>query len=355
MINNKKVVLITGVCGETGSYTAEECLRHNEIVIGIDNLFKGTIDNVKTCLDNPNFTLIVGDLRNINNERYLFERIYGNVDLVTSKDGLYIPYVDEVYNLGAIVETRYFYERPDLTYKVNCQGAIDMFDWAIKHNVKKFVNASSSEIYGHGGYIEGNNINWDEHTKSEYDSVEDSTRWSYAHGKILTEYYMNHFKNKIDVCHLRYANCYGDRDLNPEHIIPAIINALLTGTTVNINKDYNNFYRSYLYMSDAGRATYMAMKNMKTGTAYNIGTNDLISVGDLIVLIIDKFKLLGYTGEFKYNPVIDRPGDPKYRCLDCTRAFNELGWKPEVSLGNGIISTIIAMDNKLKGMIKSNE
>lgn len=351
---DRKVVLITGVCGETGSYLAEECLRNNEVVIGIDNLFKGTLDNIKDCLDSENFVLLIGDLRNIGlyPEMFLCSKIYGNKDMLTYKEfsthgyGVYFPYIEEVYNLGAVVETRFFYERPDLTFKINCQGAIEMFDWAISKRVKKFVNASSSEIYGHGKSV---GTKWTESENSIYDAVSESNRWSYAHGKILTEYYMNHQKDKIEVCHLRYANCYGPRDLNREHIIPLLVDTLLTGRECSISRTPDKFFRSYLYMSDAAKATYLAMKNMRSGEAYNVGTDDVISVSDLLSTIEKLVRNKGYVGfrsGISFN--INRPGDPKYRCLDCSKAYNELGWYPSVSLEDGVSEVIDAMVIKLR-------
>ncbi|MCB4790675.1 MAG: GDP-mannose 4,6-dehydratase [Elusimicrobia bacterium] len=304
------VTLITGVAGLTGSYLVEKCLENGEEVIGIDNFFRGNMNNLKNVSDNKKFRFIEGDILNI----YEMD----------------MPFVDKIYHLAAIVPTKYFYEAPVDTYMVNCHGTKVMIDWAVEHGVKKFVNASSSEIYGHPQEIPTK-----ETTPSHYDAVEVTTRWSYAEGKILTEHIGNYHKDKITICHLRYANVYGPRDIDEHHIVPYIINKILKNEKIIINKNADKIKRTFLYMSDCADATYMAMERSPSGVSYNIGSEEEVTIQELLDMIIS---ILGMKTEIEYSLV--RKGDPQRRLLDTSKARKMIGWFPKVSLKQGIEKTI---------------
>ncbi|BDR67481.1 UDP-glucose 4-epimerase [Clostridium tetani] len=301
--------LITGVAGLTGSYLVEKCLAEGEQVIGIDNLFRGTMSNLEGVMNDKNFQFIKGDVLDISK--------------MELKD------IDRIYHLAAIVPTKYFYEAPVDTYMINCHGTKVMIDWALKNNVKKFVNASSSEIYGHP-----QRIPTDELTPTLYDAVEITPRWSYAQGKILTEHIGNYYKDKIDICHLRYANVYGPRDIDDNHVIPYLINRVLRGEKIIINKDADKIKRTFLYMSDCSDATYLAMQNSPSGESYNIGSNQEVTIQQLLDMI---FKITGKTIEVEYS--LHREGDPQRRLLDTTKAKKMLGMEIKVSLEEGIRKT----------------
>lgn len=342
-------ILVTGCAGNTGSYLCELLLKdRNNLVIGIDNFFRGNEENLSTFINDENFLFIKGDIRDfcmgphcgsfsmmkesgcdLINIPSKFE-----IDQIYKTTGLEIVFydIDEIYNLAAVVPTKYFYERPDLTYKVNCEAAINLFDLAVESGVKKFLNASSSEIYGH------NSVNANEETKSLYDSPEDSVRWSYAHGKILTEYYMNFYKDQIKVVHLRYANCAGRRDLDNNHVLPYIINSLIFGTELVLNKRPDDFSRSYLSMEDAATATLECMEKGITGHAYNIGTQELLTIRQLFEKCCSHLKINPKVVNVKWE--LDRPGDPVSRILDISRVTKEVGWTPKDNIDQIIDSVI---------------
>ena len=354
-----KVILVTGCAGNTGRYLCELLLKdENNIVIGIDNLFRGTINNMKNFIDHERFQFIKGDISTAKKYSYrgkeflafsmdrnpdkelLFHKLKPRVEEVTwqiASPGekqltLAIHNLEEIYNLAAIVPTKYFYERPDLTYKINCEAAIKLFDIAREVGVKRFLNASSSEIYGH------NAVNAKETNSQLYDSVDDSTRWSYAHGKILTEYYMNHFKNEIFVVHLRYANCAGRGDLDANHVLPYMIDSIRNNKKLILNSKPDEFKRSYLSMEDAATATYACMYKGISGTAYNVGTREELTISELLDKVcvhlgVDKSNL-----DIEYS--LERPGDPKRRVLNIERIKKDTGWEPEYDT-DYIISSIL--------------
>jgi nucleoside-diphosphate-sugar epimerase len=330
-----KATLVTGAAGLTGSYLCELLLKRNEdpdrIIVGVDNLFRGTVDNLSNCLKHPRFKFMKMSFQNFIDT--FGKDVYVKLPLFT---GWYE--IDEVYHLAAVVPTHYFYDSPQLTFKENCLGTTEILDWcASNRSVTKFVNASSSEIYGHPG----DHIPTKETDPSCYDAVERSTRWSYAEGKILTEHYASQYADKFIITHLRYANVYGERDIDNNHVIPYILNSLINDSKISLNKNADMYYRCFLHMEDCAEATYLAMHNNDiSGMAYNIGTNEEISILNLLHLcsrVVTRLRGQEPKSEVILN--ISRPGDPKRRVLDISRAKEKLRFAPKISLNEGIERT----------------
>ncbi|MSS35754.1 NAD-dependent epimerase/dehydratase family protein [Clostridium sp. WCA-389-WT-23D1] len=309
-------VLITGAAGLTGAHLIRNCLDNGDTVVGVDNFFRGTKENIEGLLDREDFTFHACDFRE-----------YIKKEKEADFDG--------IYHLAAIVPTRYFYEEPCLTYEVNCQGTYEIFQWALRNHIPRFVNASSSEIYGHGRELPTK-----ETAPSLFDSVDTTTRWSYAHGKIMTEYLLNHHSSEILVCHLRYANVYGPYDVDDNHVIPYILNCIAHDRPCHLNAQAGEIARSFLYMSDCANATRLAMLHMRGGTSYNIGNPEETTILDLYHKAV---KVAGELGiSYRHSPQFDisRAGDPKRRVLDISRAREQLGYSPKVMLEEGLRRTL---------------
>jgi nucleoside-diphosphate-sugar epimerase len=308
--------LITGAAGLTGSFLAERCLEAGDEVIGIDNFFRGTRQNLEGALRHPRFRFLEADIRDI--------------------ERLPLAGVERVFHLAAIVPTRYFYEAPVDTYLVNCHGTKRVLDWALAQGAKTFVNASSSEIYGHPVEVPTTEL-----TPSHFDAAEKTTRWSYALGKLLTEHIGNFHKARIDICHLRYANVYGPRDIDDNHVIPYLIGRVLRGQPVVLNKNAREITRSFLYMTDCAAATYLALRS-PTGESYNVGSPVEVTLQELVETI---FRLAGRSVPIEYS--LERPGDPRRRLLDTSKARRMLGYAPVVSLEDGLGETMAWMKKEL--------
>lgn len=337
-------ILITGCCGTTGTALVKYLVDNTEdIIYGVDNFYKeGSEDNYRELC------------KYVGRDRFKFRKLdisdyfsfYGYLyDLPSS--------IDKIYNLAAIVETPRFYDSPVETHEVNCNSAIKLYHWACEQNVEKFVNASSSEIYGHATEFPTK-----ETTPQHYDAVEVSPRWSYAHGKILTEYCMNQIynqnpENRTKVCHLRYANVYGENDINPVHVIPQFLYHIFRNEDLHVNSKADKFMRAFLHNDDSTLGTYLAMENMVPTHAYNIGSAQEVTISELLRMCLEEVRRLTgkeYTGVVHYD--LERPGDPVRRLLDTTRAKEELGFECKVSLADGVRRTAEAMYNELK--VKTN-
>lgn len=334
-----EVTLITGVAGTTGSEilnllaTDKDVINGKRVILGVDNFFRGNIDNIKSHLNKNYFAFL-----NMKWQDLIESYNYSSV-----KSSMLLDYVDEIYHMSAIVPTRYFYESPDLTYEENCKGTIDLFNWARLHGVKRFITGSSSEIYGH---IHDEDLPAKETTMSHFDSEETSTRWSYAEGKILTEHYLNHFKDQMErVCHLRFANTYGVRDMDDNHILPYLVNHIVNNEDIHINKDAHQYYRTFLNNKDSSRACIELMKKGHNGTAYNVGSDEEISIFELLHIIYDIAINLNVIKDYdldkKVHYDVSRPGDPHRRVLCTDRLYNDTGFRPQVSLKEGITEMII--------------
>lgn len=336
-----KATLITGVAGTTGSQILDYLLDESEeiksgkrIVVGVDNFFRGCIENISHHVSSPSFEFTMSDFRGL----------IGRIPFVETKNGSPAR-IDEVYHMAAVVPTHYFYDSPDLTYAINCKGTIDLFNWCREVGIKRFIVGSSSEIYGH---ICSEDLPAKETTMSHFDSEEDSTRWSYAEGKLLTEHYLNHFKNDMErVCHLRFANTYGVRDMDDNHIVPYLINSVVQGKDIHINKDCMVYKRTFLNNKDSARACVELMSKGKNGVAYNVGSQEEISIYDLFRVIEDLYKeLTGKTYSGQVFKDIHRPGDPLRRVLSTQRLKEDTGFSPVVKLEEGLTEMLKVAINK---------
>lgn len=337
-------ILITGCCGTTGTSLVNYILDNtDDVIYGVDNFYKeGSQDNLEEIMKNPN----AKNRFFFNEKDIISEAFYADLQIEHSSGKF-----DQIYNLAAIVETPRFYDSPYETYSVNCKGAIELFEWAAANGVAKFVNASSSEIYGHSALFPTK-----ENTASCYEGVEVSTRWSYAHGKILTEYVMNQLASlatsSIKVCHLRFANVYGEHDISPIHVIPYFLTKIINNEDIHMNADPDNFYRTFLHNDDSTLGTYLAMENMVNTHPYNIGSAEEVSISDLLSKCLEICEELTgeeYSGSI-YQDIV-RKGDPKKRWLDTTRAKDELGFECKVSLEEGIRRTAERIINEKKGAV----
>ena len=136
------------------------------------------------------------------------------------------------------------------------------------------------------------------------------------------------------------TNLYGPRDnfeLETAHVLPALINrfhnAKITSSKfVEIWGDGTPL-REFLHVNDLAKACLILLEKYENSVAINIGSGQEISIGNLASLVA---KIVGFTGEIRFNT--NRPNGTQRKLLDSTR-ISELGWKPQVSLEDGIAST----------------
>lgn len=307
-------VLVTGAAGFIGSFLIEGLLEKGNYVVGIDNLFRGKAENIAHLNGNPQFHFHICD---ITKDFDKLNEIFQDVEIV--------------YHFAAINGTEHFYQRPLEVLKVNVEGTKKILEFASKHTIKKFVFASSSEVYGDPQYFPT-----DEQHPIILKDV-DNPRYSYSASKAIGEYYTKWYAESCGFHYLilRIFNIYGPRMDTSEYgqVIPEFIRKIL------LEKEFaiigpGTQTRSFCYIDDC---TEMIVKAGETvnDEILNVGNNQEIEI-----LQVGKFlhELIGR--DFNFKLLHPRQGDPKRRVPDISKAKKMLGYTPKVDLMNGLKLTL---------------
>ena len=167
-------------------------------------------------------------------------------------------------------------------------------------------------------------------------TAEQSLRTSYAAGKLLTEFFMKDAveQQHIKGCSIRFANVYSADELYDDHIIPHIISSLQKTHSVILLENAKETRRTFLNNHDSCLAVLKLLFSEEAldGSVYNVGTTEEIYILDLVKKIAELMNIEDYKIEF--NGV--RTADPRRRLLNVDKIFQKVGWKPEVSLIQGL-------------------
>lgn len=303
--------LVTGGAGFIGSNLCEEILKLGYRVRCLDDLSTGKQENVDLFLENPNYEFIKGDIKNLD-------------ICMKACEG-----VDYVLNQAAWGSVPRSIEMPLFYCANNIQGTLNMLESARQNNVKKFVYASSSSVYG------------DEPNLPKREGVEGNLLSPYAVTKRADEEWAKQYTKHygLDTYGLRYFNVFGRRqDPNGAYaaVIPKFIKQLLDGETPTINGDGKQS-RDFTYIENVIEANLKAClaSSDAAGNAFNIaygGREYLINI------YYGLTEALGLQVEPNFGP--DRPGDIKHSNADISKAREMLGYSPEWSFEKGIKAAI---------------
>jgi CDP-glucose 4,6-dehydratase len=237
--------------------------------------------------------------------------------------------VDTVFHLAAQALVGMANRSPVTTFEANIQGTWTVLE-ACRHcpTVERVVVASSDKAYGvHSElpYTEDFPL----HGLYPYDA-------SKACADLLSRCYATMFNLPVGVT--RCANIYGGGDLNASRLVPEVVRAVLQGRAPVIRSD-GTPTRDYLYIDDAVRAYLTLAEQLDRpdvrGQAFNFGTNAPISVLDLVRRII---ALAGV--ELEPDVRGAARGEIDHQYLDSRKAEAVLGWRPQVSLDEGLLCTL---------------
>jgi GDP-L-fucose synthase len=168
------------------------------------------------------------------------------------------------------------------------------------------------------------------------------TNEPYAIAKIaglkMAEAYRSQYN--FDAISLMPTNLYGpgdNFDLDGSHVLPALLRkfheAALNNTPTVTIWGSGTPLREFLHVDDLARAAVFLMRNYSSSEFVNVGSGDEVSIGDLARLIGE---VVGYRGQIVHD--LEKPDGTPRKLLDTSRLFS-LGWKPEISLRQGIAST----------------
>ncbi|HTK04127.1 MAG TPA: NAD-dependent epimerase/dehydratase family protein [Candidatus Eisenbacteria bacterium] len=320
-IFEKKNILVTGGAGFIGSFLCERLLKDNKVVC-VDNFITSEENNISHLLKDTNFEFIRADINeNIDLEAY--------PELERFK--LKFQGFQEVYHLACPTSAKKFEEYRHQTLLANSVGLRNALDIAVKYK-SKFFHASTSVIYGprpEDGHL---------FKESEFGSFDHLTpRSCYDEGKRWAETMVHTYRqvHGIDARIGRIFRTYGPRMLlNDGQMIPDFIMNALDGRDLVIYGD-ENFRTSLIYVSDVVDAMIKLMSMPKDPGIVNIGSDYDIKLVDVAKRIID---LTNSTSKITFEPPLlfmSQLGLP-----DLTRAKDNLGWLPLMSLEQGLKRSI---------------
>lgn len=321
----KNLYVISGVTGMTGNELARQFVAQGHGVIGFDNFFASSIDTVKDILDNPSFIFYNYDI----NDKFQMDEICAKAKSLKSEYGGRLVFV----NCAAVVHTKHFYE-VESTFQTNVLAMKDFLERAVAIGADIYINCSTSEVYSMQSWNENGGVR-----ESDYllmSTAEHSQRTSYACGKLMTEFFMKDAvdKGKIKGCSIRFANVYSRHERFAEHIIPHIIDNLLESHTVTLLENSKINKRTFLHNIDSCRAVMdlIETESALDGTVYNVATDEEITIIDLVKKIAEKMGIADV--EIKFEGY--RKSDPERRLLNTEKIRERTGWKPVVSLDEGL-------------------
>lgn len=289
--------IVTGGAGFIGSHLVDALLEEGHEVIVIDNCSTGRIENLSQVAQQIKF--IGSDISKKGNWEAEF------------KD------VDWVFHLAALADIVPSIERPDDYFQSNVIGTFNVLEASNKYRVKKLIYSASSSCYGIPDYY------------PTAESAEIKPQYPYALTKRLGEELVMHWAEiyGLKAISLRFFNVYGPRS-RTSGTYGAVFGVFLAQKLAN--KPFTvvgdgNQTRDFTYVNDIVSAILAAVKSEATGEIYNVGSGGTVSVNKLVELL---------EGNSVFIP--KRPGEPDCTFADISKIKKDLGWKPRVSIEQGV-------------------
>ncbi|VXC46069.1 MULTISPECIES: GDP-mannose 4,6-dehydratase [Chryseobacterium] len=326
--------LVTGGSGFIGSHLIEKLLKEGHSVINIDNFddfydykikIKNTLASLEKNIDfefsekendiqnlisiskSESYTLYFQDIRDKNG----LEKIFQNHP------------IDLIIHLAALAGVRPSIERPLEYEEVNVRGTMNLWELCNQFNIKKFVCASSSSVYGNNEktpFSETDNV---DQPISPYAATKKS-------GEVLGHVY--HSLYGIDIIQLRFFTVYGPRQ-RPDLAIHKFTKLISENKDIPFYGD-GNTARDYTYIDDIIDGILKSVdyleKNYDIYEIINLGESEVVTLSEMLSEIE---KNLNKTAIRKILPL--QPGDVQKTSADITKAKNLIGYNPTTNFQNG--------------------
>jgi UDP-N-acetylglucosamine 4-epimerase len=319
---NRKVsgrkVLITGGAGFIGSNLVESMLNSGNYVICLDNFSTGKRENLNGFINNPDFKLIEGDIRNY-------------PDCEKSVRG-----IDFVFHQAALGSVPRSIKDPVTSTDVNIGGFVKMLYASKEANVKRFIYAASSSTYG---------------DHPDLPKIEDKIgkpMSPYGITKYVDELFAANFAGtyNIEVIGLRYFNVFGRRQ-DPQGayaaVIPLFVKKLMNHESPVINGD-GSYSRDFTYIDNVLQANHLAalaQDNSAVNQVYNVAHGERTNLNELFELVK---KLIGNFDRevLDIKPVYgsNRAGDIPHSLASIEKAKKLLGYQPTHTVSEGMSEAI---------------
>ena len=311
-------ILVSGGAGFIGSNMCDALLALHHKVICLDNFLTGKKSNLSEALNHPNFSLIEGDIR----------------DMQTCE--LAVKDCDLVLHLAALGSVPRSINDPITTNDINIKGFLNMLTATKNAGIKRFVFASSSSTYG------------DSATLPKIEHQIGRPLSPYAVTKYVGELYADVFAKNygIEYIGLRYFNVFGRRQ-DPQGayaaVIPKFISQLLNHEAPVINGD-GSFSRDFTYIDNVVELNIQALltqNNSAINQIYNVAYGEATSLNSLFTMLRDEMELLDQ-GVKAIEPIYEkiRVGDIPHSLASIEKAKQLLHYAPEISVEEGIKRTV---------------
>jgi len=317
-------VLVTGGAGFIGSAVVRQAIAAGHEVVNLDALtYAACLANVASVADHPNYVFVHVDIC--------------DASAVQSTFDAHAP--DVVMHLAAESHVDRSIDGPGAFIETNVTGTYNMLQAARSYwNAKgrperfRFHHISTDEVYG---------------TLGDTGLFTEDTAYApnspYSASKAASDHLVRAWHETYDlpVVLSNCSNNYGPYHF-PEKLIPVVILRALAGEPIPVYGKGKNI-RDWLYVEDHADALLTVLQKGALGRSYNIGGENEVRNIDLVVMIctvLDRLKpgFAPYAQQITF--VQDRPGHDLRYAIDPTRISTELGWRPSVTLKQGLEKTV---------------
>ena len=294
--------LVTGCVGFIGSHLVDRLVELGYEVIGMDcftDYYPRAIKeaNIPNALNHNNFKFIEEDILEM----------------------LKFPKVDYIFHLAAQAGVRASWGKSFEIYtKNNVQATQKLLEFYKSKNIKKFVYASSSSVYGDA------ELPMRENSLLKPVSPYGVTKLA---GENLCYLYWKNYS--VPTVSLRYFTVYGPRQ-RPDMAIHKFVKTIFKGDEITVFGDGTQT-RDFTFVDDAVEANVLAAKGTIEGEVFNVGGGSRISVNDLVKLMGD---IIGKKAKIKN--IENQKGDVKDTLADITKTTKILKWKPTIDIEEGL-------------------
>lgn len=300
--------LVTGGAGFIGSHIATRLVEEGHRVRVLDNLCAGSRDNLAHLKDGVEF-------------------FHGDVaDPITARHAA--KGVEVIFHQAALASVPLSVKDPVAVHTACVTGTVCILDAARQAGVRRVIYAGSSRAYGNDPMM------------PKRESQLSQVLSPYAAAKLAGELYCESFAAvyPLETVRLRYFNIFGERQdpASPySAVIPLFVSALLQGRRPTIFGDGSQS-RDFLYVGNAVHANLLAVHATNvSGKVFNVAGGQSLSVIELLRMICERLNV-------PFDPIFAPPrvGDIQDSWADISSTERELGYRPQVSLSDGLQRTI---------------
>lgn len=292
-------VIVTGGAGFIGSHIVDRCVAEGYETIVIDNLSTGSLSNLNA------------------------KASFCEMDIRSPELGPLLASLrpDAVIHHAAQIDVQHSLKNPYDDAGINIAGTVNLLEASAASGVRKFIYASSAAVYGPPVALPVE----ESHPKAPISF--------YGVSKYVPEYYIQTFSSLYNMDHviLRYANVYGIRQ-DPKGeggVISIFLDRMLRGEPLTVFGDGLQT-RDFINVADIAEANIRALKHGRN-TICNIGTGQTVNLNELIALFGE---IARRDPHVRYEA--SRQGDILHSCLANEEAAKQLGWRPAVTLREGL-------------------